>query len=646
MSPSQISDNDILFYGGVMMGFQLGTWLVRPDLNRIVRGSRSYRLSPRAMEVLVCLAKRGGEVVSKDAIFQEAWPGTHVTDDALTKCIGELRRVFHSTAGEPPLIETVAKRGYRVAASVSWDTVDTIGDGKLHMAGADAESRPAMLAAVAGAPDRFSRVRSLKLGVLVLTLAIAVSFGLFKLRTSLNVARRPPGIQSIAVLPLTNLSGDPEQEYFADGMTEELITQLAQIDAWKVISRTSAMRYKGSKKSLPEIARDLGVTGIVEGTVLRIGGRLRITAQLINAETDTHLWSGSFESGLSDVLTLQRNIARDISRELRVKIAPDVRMSARRPAPVVPEAYENYLKGRYFLDRSQFLKAASYFERATATDPNFALAHALLAEAEGMQAFSLDIPVTARVVKAMEIALELDDTLAEAHMIAGDATFFGNWDWDKGEAEFRRAVDLDHTSVDAAAHYAGCLHALGRWDAASEACRRALELDPVSPRLNVMFLQLLVDNHKYGQAIEQFRKAIELDPNNRAAYASVGEAYELQGRETEATAAYIKADRLSGKSMEQVQSLESAANSGGVRGYWRRRLEMLQERAKSDPVPPYDFALVYVHIRENGRAMDMLESAYRQHAPRLAWIRARAVWQQLGPDARYQSLLRRMHFPQ
>ena len=628
------------------MDFRIGAWLVRPDLNRIVRGSRSYRLTPRSMEVLLCLAKRGGKVVSRDAFFREAWHGTHVTDDALTKCIGELRRVFHSTRGEPPLIETIAKRGYRVTVPVMWDTTETIADNRLPMAGADPQSRQAELTAVAGAHDRLSRVRSLKLGgVLILAFAAAMSFGFSKLPALFNTARRAHGIQSMAVLPLTNLSSDPEQEYFAEGMTEELITQLAHFDAWKVISRTSVMRYKRSKKSLPEIARDLGVRGIVEGTVLRVGDRVRITAQLINAETDTHLWSGSFEGGLSDVLMLQRNIARSIARELRVKVASEGRALARGLGPIVPQAYEDYLKGHYLLDRSQFLKAASHFERAIAADPNFALAHALFAEADGMRTFSLDIPLPARAVKAMETALELDDTLAEAHMIAGDANFFGKWAWDKGEAEFRRAVDLDRASVDSAAHYAACLHALGRWDAASEAYRRALELDPVSPRLNVMYLQLLVDTHKYEQAMEQFRKTIELDPDSHSAYSWAGQAYELQGRGAEATAAYLKADQLSGRSMEQIQSLESAASSGGVRGYWRRRLEMLQELAKSGPVPPYDLASVYVHIGEIDRATEMLESAYQQHAPRLAWIRARAVWQQLGPDARYQSLLRRMRFP-
>jgi TolB-like protein/DNA-binding winged helix-turn-helix (wHTH) protein len=618
------------------MDFRVGPWLVRPALNRVVNGSHSSRITPKSMEVLVCLAKRSGEVASKDALFQEAWPGTHVTDDALTKCIGELRRVFQSSKGEPAIIETIAKRGYRVAVPVMWEAAET-------------SSTEASETATAGDAAAAGWMRSPRLALgttllAIVTIVVVAGFG--KLRGFLGTGTSHSAIQSIAVLPLTDLSGNPEQEYFAEGMTEELITELAQIEAWKVISRTSVMRYKGSKKSLPEIARDLGVAGIVEGTVSRKGDRVRVTARLIDAHTDLQLWSSSFESEFRDVLGLQKNIARAIAKELSVKTASDARLPANRQRSMVPEAYEDYLKGRYFLDRRQYTKAASHFERAATKDPKFALAHALLAEADGMQTFSIDLPASPRAVRAMETALALDDTLAEAHMVAGDTNFFWKWDWQEGEAEYRRAVELDGNSVDAAAHYAVCLHALGRWDAASEAYRRALELDPVSPRENAVFLELLVDTHQYDRAIEQFRKTIELDPNNRLAYSWAGQAYELQGLGAESTAAYIKADSLAGRSAEQLQSLEKAAGSGGVRGYWRKRLEMLQEEAKTERVAPYDFASVYIHIGENDRAADMLEAAYQQHAPRLAWIRAHAFWQQLRRHPRYQSLLRRMHLPE
>jgi TolB-like protein/DNA-binding winged helix-turn-helix (wHTH) protein len=635
------------------MEFQIGPWLVRPALNRVVRGSRSFHITPKSMDVLVCLAKRDGEVVSRDALFQEAWAGTHVSQDALTKCIGELRRVFQPARGETPVIETIAKRGYRMAAPVVWDSADTRDDGNSgarQQPSEEVEATPGQAAVplpAAATPHGPGRGRLLAVGVAVLsTLAIVVAASTGRLGGWLGMGRDGVAVRSIAVLPLTDLSGDPEQAYFSEGITEELITELAQIDAWKVISRTSAMRYKASKQSLPEIARDLGVAGIVEGTVLRTGDRVRVTAQLIHAKTDTHLWSGSFESELRDVMASQRKIARAIARELRVRVDPHSRVQTSRRRPMVPGAYEEYLKGRYWLDRSDFGRAASHLEQATLKDPDFAVAHALLFEADSMRTFRLDLPLTPRAVRAMQTALALDDGLAEAHMNAGDEKFFGNWNWKEGESEYRRAMELDRGSVDAAAHLAGCLHVLGRWDEALEAYRRALELDPVSPRLNTQFLGLLVDSHKYEQAAEQFHKTIELGPNNPAAYIWAGQLYELQDRGPQATAAYIQADTSAGRSAGQIRSLQEAAGTGGVRAYWRRRLEMLQERSKRERVPPYDFATLYLHVGESDRAMDMLESAYQQRAPRLAGVRARAFWQRLRPHPRYQALLRRMNFPE
>jgi len=598
------------------------------------RGIR-MRLRDQSIEILSMLVERQGEVVTREEIRERLWPdGTIVEfEHSVNSAVNRLREALGDSPNNPHFIETLPRRGYRFLSR------------------AEIVAKPAPIHERHLAPDvpqpeitatARQSLRRVVVATLVFALITAVGVAGWKL---MHRAGAPP-IRSIAVLPLVNLSHDDEQEYFADGMTEELITELAQIEAWKVISRTSVMRYKGSKKSLPEIARDLGVAAIIEGTVLRAGDRVRVTAQLIHAGTDTHLWSGSFNGELRDVLTLQRTIARAIAAELRVSATPGTRMPLSRQRPMVPEAYEEYLKGCYFLDRSAYSKAALHFGQATLKDPNFALAHALFAEADGMQTFGKDLPFSAKAGKAMETALALDDTLAEAHMNAGDDKFYGQWKWEEGAAEFRRAAELDPASVNTAAHYATCLHVLGRWDAALAEFKRALDLDPVSPRLNVTFLALLVDAHKYEQALEQFRKAVELDPNNRAAYAWAGLTYELRGQEGEATSVYIKADALAGESAEQIQSLTRAAQTGGLRGYWRKRLEMLQDRAKREPIPPYDFASLHVRTGENGRAMDMLEAAYRQHAPRLAWIRARAVWQRLRSEPRYQFLLRRMHFPE
>jgi TolB-like protein/DNA-binding winged helix-turn-helix (wHTH) protein/Tfp pilus assembly protein PilF len=597
------------------------------------RGVR-MRLRDQSIEILAMLLQRQGEVVTREEIRQRLWPdGTVVEfEHSVNSAVNRLRDALGDSPNKPHFIETLPRRGYRFLSHA--ETV--VKPAPIHEHRLLADVPKPLIPGTARRPFRWA------VAPLVLGLFAAAGIASWVL---IRRADTPP-IRSIAVLPLVNLSHDDEQAYFADGMTEELITELAHIERWKVISRTSVMRYKGSKKSLPEIARDLGVSGIVEGTVSRAGNRVRVTAQLIHAGTDTHLWSGSFDGELRDVLALQRTIAGAIARELRVRATSGTRVPVSRQRPMVPQSYEEYLKGCYFLDRSAYSKAESHFQQAILKDPKFALAHALFAEADGMQTFGRDLPPSAEAISAMETALALDDTLAEAHMIAGDDKFYARWKWEDGEAEFRRAAELDRGSVNAAVHYGTCLHVLGRWDAALAEFTRALELDPVSPRLNVTLLQLLVDTHRYEQAIEQFRKAVELDPNNRAAYSWAGLAYELRGLENEATSAYIKSDTLAGDSAEQIQSLKSAAETGGVRGYWRKRLEILQERAKRDRVPPYDFASLYVRIGENGRAMDMLEAAYQQHAPRLAWIRARAVWQPLRSEPRYQSLLRRMHFPE
>jgi TolB-like protein/DNA-binding winged helix-turn-helix (wHTH) protein/Flp pilus assembly protein TadD len=628
------------------MDFRVGLWLVRPGMNSLVCEGRACHVTPKSMEVLVCLAKRQGQVVAKDEIFREVWAETFVSDDALTRCIGELRRAFHDDAREPSIIRTVPKRGYLILAPVLWDQ----GDATPPLPGAAATAEACAIKAetpAAGTESSLWKHRwILAGGGFILLLAILLVLNAGRIRRALLVRGGTSAIQSLAVLPLADLSGDPEQEYFADGMTEELITELAQINAWKVISRTSVMRYKGTKKLLPEIARDLAVDAIIEGTVLRSGGRVRVTAQLIDAATDLHLWSGSFERELSDVLSLQSGIARAIAAELRVTLSPQEHARLSRTRKVIPEAYDAYLKGWHFYNGDQYLKAASYFEQATSKDPSFALAHALLCEADAMVMFGQDQPLTDRALKAMQKARELDDNLAEVHTDIGDVRFYWDWDWTAGEAEFRRAVELDPGSVDAAHHYAGCLHVLGRWDEALQEYRRALRLDPVSPRMNVLLLTLFLDTHQYELAMEQFRKVIELDTNSGLAYSQAGKVFEALGRDAEAMAAYLKADSLYGKSAEQVRALENAAKTEGVRGYWKKHLEQLQERSKQTRVPPLDFASLYVRLGEKDAAMKMLEAAYRQRAPRLVWINARAVWDPLRPDPRFQSLLRRMRFPE
>ncbi len=454
-----------------------------------------------------------------------------------------------------------------------------------------------------------------------------------------------PAIRSIAVLPLANLSADPGQEYFADGMTDQLITELAQIRGWKIISRTSVMRYKGTRRPVHEIASDLGVDGVLEGTVLRSGNQVRITAQLIDARTDGHLWSGSFERDLSDVLALQASVAEAISSQLSLNLTPQQQARSNARAKMIPEAYDAYLRGWYNFDRSQYQQAASHFDRATRIDPAFGLAWALLGESEGMSAFARDELVSQRGLQAFERARQLDPNLAEVHALSGDA-LFGNREFEAGLAEYRRAAELDPGSVDAVNHYVIGLHALTRWQTAEQELRRALRMDPVSPQLNVHMVRLLVDTHRNDLALEQFRSVIELDPASAAAYAEIWPAYDALGRTNEAIDAFLKSESLAGGDAGELRPLAEAARQGGLRGCLRKRVEQLEEAVRLGHVSPVLLAGLYARLGDREHALGLLETAYEQKRPRLMWIKARAVWDPLRAEPRFQALLRRMRFPE
>ena len=616
------------------MDFQVGIWRVRADMGSLTSNGYSRHLSPKAMEVLAYLAERQGQVVGKEELLQALWNGVFVTDDALTRCVGELRRAFQDDAREPSVIQTIPKRGYLLLAPVTWAQAPDPPATDLAPP-KNSEPRENLLTT---RPRLWkSRWSLVAFACLLAAAGITTAYVIRQTRTRIT--------HRIAVLPLTNISADSQQDYFADGMTEQLITEMAQISAWEVISRTSVMQYKRTNKSLPQIARELSADWIIEGTVQRAGARVRVTAQLIEAGRDAHLWSGSFERDVSDVLALQSDIARAVADQADLALSRQDKARLQSHRKVVPEAYDAYLTGRYFLERSEFDKAASEFELATLKDPKFALAYAYLWEADSMVNFVRDLPASERALKAAHQAMELDDTLAEAHVVAGDIKFYENWDWASGEAEFRRAVELDPNSVDAAYHYAGCLHALGRWDAALAELRRALHLDPVSPMLNNHLLATLRDAHRYDEAIAQFNRTIEIDPNSAPAYGIAGDVYELMGRDAEAIDALLKSDSLFDSSPAEMSALRRAATARGLHGYWKKRLEILLEKSKRGWVPPVLLATLAARAGEKEEALKLLEEAHDKHLSRLAWMKVSTSYDLLRSDPRFESLLHRMHYP-
>jgi TolB-like protein/Flp pilus assembly protein TadD len=456
-------------------------------------------------------------------------------------------------------------------------------------------------------------------------------------------------IDSIAVLPLANLSGDPEQEYFADGMTEALIANLGKIGALRVISRQSVMRYKGSDKPLPEIARELNVDAVVEGTVVRSGDKVRITAQLIEAATDRHLWVESYERDLRDVLALQSEVARAIAREIEVELTSQEQVRLVSARPVDPEAYELYLRGRYHYDKwtkEGFENAIEYFQKAIEADPNYAQAYAALANSNGWLWFMGYLPpeeYSSRFTALIKKALEIDDALPEAHLSLAQNKFYYKWDWMGAEPEFKRAIEHSPSLVEAHQEYAFYLTAMGRLAEAMAEAKRAQQLDPFSYPVNETLGMVYYNARQYDQAIAQYRQAAELEPNNPRTPRSLARIYEQMGRYEDAVTARQRAMTLSGDPPEEVEALARAYSEPGPEGYWMWRLERLKGRYVRNPSTT---AAIYAHLGDKDQAFAWLEKAYAARSIDMIWLKVNPLWDSLRSDPRFQDLLRRMNFPE
>ena len=598
------------------------------------------RLPDQSFEILALLADRPGQIVTREEIRERLWPGGTVVEfeHSINAALKRLRDTLGDSAAQPRFIETVSRRGYVFIAP-------------LQQAAANDPAGRDQFPAELPAPRRESKPEASRVptrwrwraALTAIVLAIAASGILWKF--GMFASQKRYAIRSLAVLPLENLSHDADQEYFADGMTDELITELAQLRAWNVIARTSVMRYRRTRESVRKIGRDLGVDSVIEGTVLRSSQRVRITVQLIDAGTEQHLWAGSFEREPKDVITLQADVARTIAGELNLALSPQQQALLGRQSRVAPDAYDAYLRGWYFFNRAQYQTAASYFEQATRVDPAFALAYALLGEADGMASFSQDLVPSDRAFAAAAKARELDDTLAEVHALTGD-TLSMNGEWASALAEYRRAAELDPASVDAARHYVVGLHSQRRWEAAERELNRALHIDPASPLLNYQMLLLLVDMHRHEAALEQFRKLIELDPGSANAYSEASRVYSSTGRDPDAISAFLKSQSLSGATSESVDELAAAANHGGLQSCLRMHLKQLDRQSKQRHVSPVLLAGIHARLGDRDAALALLEKAYGEHNPRLMWINARSIWDPLRSDPRFQDLLHRMRFPQ
>jgi TolB-like protein/Tfp pilus assembly protein PilF len=494
-------------------------------------------------------------------------------------------------------------------------------------------------------PKRWSRgTRLAAYGVAALVALAAMLTAIYAggWRDRFLVRTQPAQIRSIAVLPLGDLSGNPREDYFADGVTEALITELAQIDGLRVISRTSVMVYKGARKPLPQIARELQVDAVVDGSVQRSGDKVRINAQLIEASTDRHLWAKSYERDLRDILTVQSAVAKAIADEVQIKLTPQEQARLAKPRQVNPEALEAYLAGRFYWNKRTaegLEKSIAYFTRAITKDPNYALAYAGLADSYHVLPELSGVPVEEAFPKARSAALkalEIDDSLGEAHSALANVKEDYDWDWKGAEEEYKRAIELSPGHVLAHASYSNLLFELGRLPEALSEARVAQQLDPLSAIANDNLSGVLYYAGQYDQAVEQCRKTLDIDPMSPQAHRHLGQVYVQKQFYGEAVSELKKAVELSRGSTEALAELGYVFAVSGKKDDARRAL--LELKSATD-ASPYRLAIVYAGLAEKEKALEALKEAVNRRSPGVVHLKVSPVFQELRSDERFQELL-------
>jgi TolB-like protein/Tfp pilus assembly protein PilF len=569
---------------------------VRVELQtcRAFKSGIDLRLEPKALDVLVFLIKHRGRVIEKDELLAAVWKEAFVTENALTRVIAQLRKALGDDPRQARYIKTVQTRGYLFVA--------------------DVETRAAAPAAAAAPP------------------AFALRIG------------------SLAVLPLENFSGEPSQEYFADALTDELITELAKISRLRVISRTSAMQYKGVRKPLPEIARELNVEAIIEGSALHAGRRVRITAQLIHAATDSHLWAESYERDLRDVIALQREVARAIAKEVKITLTPQERERLTVAEAVNADACEAYFKGIYHFHQGRdhlpaslapIKKSFAYFERAVEIDPNYAPAYAGLANAYRWLA-AFGVPSLYPKARAAALrAIELDEHSAEAHAVFGYILLKHDWNFEQSERQFQRALELSPNSV---YHhgYALLLSALGRHDEAIQEINLAERGDPLSLTVKVNAGIIHICARRPERAIEMMTETVKLEPQVSLGHFALGWAYAAHGEYEAAIDELRQATRLSGSPVFAVANLAYALARSGKLKEARRELNELVSLASRQYVSPYSLAVISAGLNEPEPAFAWLERACSERDDLMTLLKVDPRLDNLRDDARFARLLRRV----
>jgi TolB-like protein/DNA-binding winged helix-turn-helix (wHTH) protein len=620
---------------------------------------RKIRLEGQPIDVLVCLLENRGELVTREELHRKLWPAdTFVNfEHGLNAAVKRLRQALNDSAGNPRFVETLPRRGYRFIAPIQAVAVSA-DVSEVNDVAAVAETpvtrdppepkddEPVDLSGetVVPAHQRPQRAWNWKWSGVALFVVLGAGAAWI-----LRPASHPPQvIRSLAVLPLENLSGDASQDYFSDGMTDELITELGQIGELRVISRTSVMTYKGAHESLPHIARDLNVDAVVEGAVLRSGKQVRITAQLILAAADKHLWAKSYEGDLKDAFALQKQVARSIAEQIRIELTPHEQAVLKNVTSVNPEAYEAWLKGRYFWNKRTgegIKEAIDYFNQAVEKDPKYAAAYAGLTDAYALAGdwkYGILAPRDAypKARAAATKALELDSSFGEAHISLAFCLDAYDWNWESAGREFTRGIELSPGYATGHHWYGWHLAALGRHGDAIAELDKAESLDPLSLIISADLAEELLIAHRYDEAIKQSRMTMNMDPFFAPAHFVLGEVFLQKHMNNEAVVELRKAVELSPGSMAFTANLAYAYAVSGMREEAVMKLNDLKNWSHDAFSNAPEIALVYVGLEDKDQAMVWLEKAYAERFN--PGVLMRPAFDPLLPDPRFQDLLHRV----
>ncbi len=626
--------------------YEFGPFRLDPSEGLLLRDGQPIPLAPKAFEALLLLLESSGHLIEKEVLMQKLWPNSFVEDANLSKYIFTLRQALGDGEVGQKYIETVPKRGYRFVAPVQKLAAESI------------EQAPAEMPSRVGEEEKTvtptTRWRVALVGAVLAATAVALVLwldpGEYRARLFGGLARP---VRTIVVLPLQNLSGDAAQDYFADGMTEALTTDLARIESLQVISRTSAIQYKAAKKSLPGIARELHADAVVEGSVQRSGSHIRVTAQLVRASDDRHLWADTYERDFRDVLALEDEVASDIAKQI------ESRLGGPKPAPppkiqaVNPEAYENYLRANDYFDSFDLQKSIEYYHQAIKLDPNYAPAYAHLAEAYAFLAFFGTVSPSegwGKTKEAASLAVQKDERLPEGHGALALVKLHYDWDFAGAEQEFKRALELNPSDADVRHEHAHYLMAMGRLAESEAESRRAVELDPVGDGLNSCLCWHSFAARDYDEAVRLAAKFLKSQPDDPWERTILGWTYEQKRMPEQAVAEFkraveiTKGDPFFGDPFF-VAALGHAYAVAGNRREAEKILQTLSDRAKKSYVSPFDVALIYAALGEKDKAFALLDKAVAERSTFLVYSKWEPRLDPLRSDPRFQELLRRIGLP-